>query len=463
MHQFLIIFHVVIYFQPSQNLKSLFLFTVRADLWCYSINLLLEVYDIIFGKRYLIRLSRVVPNGYGLWGYGMSMTLKSERLLIRACRKGDVVTLNALLNYDVYSSNNSSETKTWNMTTIVNSIRTQADETLLHVAVVGEDGDTEGVTSTLLRYGADVNARGFRTQVKTALHEAARVGRTRICELLLENGARVDAVKSGDWTPLLIAAAGGYSTVMRNLLQAGANPSHQNREGATPLHLASKNGCVECINVLLGLATPSELTISETGEKIAQRRLLIQARTNNGRTAMHYAARAARAEIAWMLRDIRGVGADVTDVVDVSGACPAHEAAEHADVSTLRAVMHDVAAWTPDCGGLDVLHHAAIGGRVDVACFLLLHNGTSAPVRKADNGKSSWPELQRRLEAQTKKGFTPLALAMLNGHVDLVKFLLSQGARVEKAWIKACDENGFKDCVEATKDSRTSFIDNNTA
>lgn len=333
-----------------------------------------------------------------------------HKILFRACRNGQLAHLiRELSTLDL----NAASTKT-----TINDVRTNADETLLHLAAAGS-GDANGVTQYLLRHGADANVRGCRTQAKTALHEAARVGHISVCALLLESGARVDAVKSGDWTPLMVAASAGYGDVVELLLSAGANVTHVNREGASALHLACRGGNERCVNILLHDKNSS-----------------IMVRTRNLRTPLHYAARAGWPRICQFLCEN---GAD-KGATDTSGCSAAHEAAEHSNVEVLRIVFHNN-AWKPDCGGLNVLHYAAIGGQKDVVLFLL----------NSLTGVMETNLAQRIINMETAHNLTPLALAMLNNHLDVVRLLLFYGARVRDEWIQICQTKGFDDCVKATQ------------
>lgn len=52
----------------------------------------------------------------------------------------------------------------------------------------------------------------------------------------------MDQKNRGGWTPLMYASYIGYDTVVRMLLQAGANVNMSTPEGQTPLMLAASCG-----------------------------------------------------------------------------------------------------------------------------------------------------------------------------------------------------------------------------
>ncbi|KIK64492.1 hypothetical protein GYMLUDRAFT_415268 [Collybiopsis luxurians FD-317 M1] len=86
----------------------------------------------------------------------------------------------------------------------------------------------ETVVQLLLENGADVNAQG--SFYGTALHAATEKGNEAVVKLLLENGADVNA-QGGDYGNALVAAAqGGNEAVVKLLLENGADVSAQGGE-----------------------------------------------------------------------------------------------------------------------------------------------------------------------------------------------------------------------------------------
>ena len=76
----------------------------------------------------------------------------------------------------------------------------------------------------------------------TALHVAAENNHIECAEVLLNDGALVDALRDEAKleTALHLAAANGYCEMALLLLSKHANPNARNRNGETPLHLACK-------------------------------------------------------------------------------------------------------------------------------------------------------------------------------------------------------------------------------
>jgi ankyrin repeat protein len=121
--------------------------------------------------------------------------------------------------------------------------------TPLHLAAFF--GHTTTVT-TLVRLGADVNARSTNSVNNTPLHAAVAGGRVDAALTLIEAGATIDARDGGGHTPLHIAAEGGYVPIVESLLRHGADPHAVDAEDRTPLARAvAKNhvAIVDLINV----------------------------------------------------------------------------------------------------------------------------------------------------------------------------------------------------------------------
>lgn len=70
------------------------------------------------------------------------------------------------------------------------------------------------------------------------LHWASKEGNSKIVELLLLRGARVNATNRGDDTPLHLAAAHGHRDIVLMLLRQKADVNFTNEHGNSPLHYA---------------------------------------------------------------------------------------------------------------------------------------------------------------------------------------------------------------------------------
>jgi ankyrin repeat protein len=129
-------------------------------------------------------------------------------------------------------------------------------------------------TADLLRHnGADPDIRG--RYWRNPLHAAAYAGNFEVVRILIEYGAAdINARDSGGSTPLLLASEGHNfkdGSVLRSLLEHGADTNVQNHFGRTPLHRASFRGALEVVRLLLehGADAEAKNHIDKTALQIA--------------------------------------------------------------------------------------------------------------------------------------------------------------------------------------------------
>jgi len=156
---------------------------------------------------------------------------------------------------------------------------TESINSLTEVVIAGD------VTQVrrLIGIGAEVNTTNGRNFV-TALHVASHNGHTEIVKLLLEAGAKVNvqtrryarlispklsqypfttSVESDvrldledrvetiyEYTPLMLASQNGSTETVKLLLENGAKVNVETRNGTTALHVASQNGHTEIVKLL---------------------------------------------------------------------------------------------------------------------------------------------------------------------------------------------------------------------
>ncbi|MGH0136033.1 UNVERIFIED_CONTAM: hypothetical protein FKN15_058797 [Acipenser sinensis] len=103
--------------------------------------------------------------------------------------------------------------------------------------------------SLLICFGADVNQQ--RAHRRTALHEAARLGRRDTVDLLLRCGADPDPRSSYGLTPLALAAQSGHTDIVQALLQKGVSVESQALDSVSILFEAAASGNPDTIALLL--------------------------------------------------------------------------------------------------------------------------------------------------------------------------------------------------------------------
>lgn len=129
----------------------------------------------------------------------------------------------------------------------VSSARQDKANKVLHEAI---SKNNIKKVQTLITQGVDVNARD--KEGWTALQFAAELGHTRICQLLIQAGADINAKSTmyGE-TALHLAAYNGALECCKYLIQASADIHTKNNDGSTPLHLAAETGSEDICRLLI--------------------------------------------------------------------------------------------------------------------------------------------------------------------------------------------------------------------
>lgn len=105
-----------------------------------------------------------------------------------------------------------------------------------------------GMVTSLLLHGASVQPR----RSNGPLSEAARTGNTEIIRILLERDAMIDGdISMGGGRPLERAAGAGHLEAVKQLLAAGAKINLQNYLQETALHSAAEHGHESVVRYLL--------------------------------------------------------------------------------------------------------------------------------------------------------------------------------------------------------------------
>ena len=202
---------------------------------------------------------------------------------------------------------------------------------------------------------------------------------------LIAAGADVNAANKGGWTALMVAATEGYSEITKVLLSADANPNAAKDDGWTALMAAAQEGHAEVAKALLSADAN------------------LNAATNDDWTALMVATQEGHAEVAKVLLS--------------ANANP-------------NAAKDD---------GITALMVAAIHGHSKVAKVLLSAGANPNTVKNSATAltlakqETSNPSIFDRalinaINGANGEGLTALMFAAQEGHAEVAKVLLDNGA-----------------------------------
>jgi ankyrin repeat protein len=197
-----------------------------------------------------------------------------------------------------------------------------------------DDEDTK-VIAQYLEKGNDVNAI---IDNETLLIHAAQKGKLSVVKFLLEHGANINAANESGFTPLMAAIASGHMDVLEELLAHGADIKAMTNDGETALTFAAFTGNIPAIRQLLSKGadineggkyamTPLMAAAIEDQLKAVKELLLNHAKVmtvnNMDQTAYHLAKQAGKKQVADFL--LRYIDAQA-QVLRLKGRAAAQEA-----------------------------------------------------------------------------------------------------------------------------------------
>jgi len=216
------------------------------------------------------------------------------------------------------------------------------------------------VISTLVS-DPEMNINLQDSQGKTALMAASEHNHPEIVSVLLNGHAKPDVSTHSGKTPLLMAASFGYTKCMRYLIDGGADVNFRDGHGCTPLYMACQSGQIAAVNMLVS----------------------------------------AKAEI--------------DAVSGILKETPLVAAAYNGHTMIVRILLMKKAdPMKVDRDGMSMLSAAAKRGHLHVIQVVYQHLMT---VLSAE-------EMTEFVNQQNKDGLSPLHLACIGGHEDVVRYLV---------------------------------------
>jgi TolB-like protein/ankyrin repeat protein/class 3 adenylate cyclase len=223
------------------------------------------------------------------------------------------------------------------------------------------------VAELLISAGADVNARNTSNlgHTRSVLHNAVIAGKKEVAELLIVNGAYVDAVTSiRQYTPLISAARNGHRDMVKLLISKDANVNAVDYKAATPLYNAVISGDFDTVQLLLANGAD------------------VHAKLLGGETPLHATAYSNNTRIAELLL---ANGAEI-NVADQYGYTPLRSSVDKGNLAIAELLIKKGAdIKTKDPSGVTPLHIVARTDNIALA-RLLIAGGADINAKDKNSG-----------------------------------------------------------------------------
>ena len=315
------------------------------------------------------------------------------------------------------------------------------------VADAAMQGDGETVRA-LLKQGVDVNAA--QGDGMTALHWAGVKADAEMAEMLLYAGANVKAAtRLGGFTPLFLAAKTGDAAVVETLVKASADVNVVTTMGATPLMLAAASGHADTVSILLEHGAEVNAAEAARGQAalmfaaVYNRGEVIDVLVKNGAdiTMATKIVETAAIEKKWSDADRehrkeREAAAKAAAAAEAKskGLEPSKGVEDSAPKDEGKSLFAKVFGWVPGVGGGEKKPEQRRSYRRSPFGKLVGNQGGMTALLLASrqgNREAVDALVTAGSDVNVVSGgdhTSPLLIATINGHFDLAKSLLDQGA-----------------------------------
>nr|XP_018668223.2 transient receptor potential cation channel subfamily A member 1 homolog isoform X2 [Ciona intestinalis] len=280
--------------------------------------------------------------------------------------------------------------------------------------------ETLSCLKLLVDNGAQVNARDAMSL--TPLHQACTRGNTdAVRELLSCVGVALEMADHQGMTALNLACLYGRKTIVKLLLEAGANIRCRDKDLTTPLHLACAEGSIDIAQVLLAKAD----TLAEAALE-AEYVNLENNKGNNHESSGHNRKPSNNGTSMQVSTSKTNIGAspatkgsaELLQDVDAEKNLPLHLAIENGHMELVKFCIQKskevgLGSMVHQCRSRDdtCLHLAVQANSIDIVKLLMAEGGD--------------------VNARNSALVTPLFLACQHNCHIIVKHLLENGANVE--------------------------------
>ncbi len=339
------------------------------------------------------------------------------------------------------------------------------DTTRSPVSIVAQQKETPKTLKMLKllhRHGAALDSKTSGRNTSPLMH-AVSANNIETCRYLLENGADAKALSTdfAEETPFIAACNKKHYALAKMLRDFGADINAKNGKGNSAMHLAAVSGDVETLKFLVGLGAKTDEKNAEGKTPLVQafnaynnsaEATIYLAKQNgrdfntpdeNGRTLLHMAAEAGKADFLEKVLDSKGGKNIDLDVRDYEGRTPLMLAAYAGQTAFVGKMIEKGAPLnSTDNFGRTALYFA-VAATEEGAIDKLIEKGANLHILpKTDRRSFLHQAAEKARVSLTKKfvaaklpvnrkdvnGNTPLHIAIKHGNEPVIEYLLENGA-----------------------------------
>jgi hypothetical protein len=148
------------------------------------------------------------------------------------------------------------EPLTWKQFVISNLLHEcTLTDNMMKLLWASENGHDQVVKRVLKSAGDSIQVRKRNKMVLKAAYK----GHKEVVDVLLANGAQIEAATKSGFTALHMACGKGHLDVVASLLAQNAQIEAKNKNGSTPLHTAAQKGHADVVLMLLQRSPPANI------------------------------------------------------------------------------------------------------------------------------------------------------------------------------------------------------------
>ncbi|XP_042910939.1 alpha-latrocrustotoxin-Lt1a-like isoform X2 [Parasteatoda tepidariorum] len=347
------------------------------------------------------------------------------------------------LHYALFKRNTNAALKLLRKEKIRLSLHLKGNVTFLHLAVSA--GQKEVIPKLLEK---NINIEAETKEGYTALHLAAMRKESETASTLVEMGANITARTKDGSTPLHCAAAVGRIDTVRDLLKKGARMRVRNIAERYPIHEAVSHGHLEVtklfieedINIVYKKDITGKSSVDIAAENsyndiiyaFVDKGLNLTGLYGEGRPLLHTFAKIGNIEMVQYFlsrgADLRGLDFERKTFYDL--------AVENGHKNIVEYIFKNITISRPQLD--EVSCKAIASGQLDIIKYLMEQNEISCDPLQTAASEGQLDIVKYLLEEaayhvnENRNGQTALCNAMKKGHYDVVRYLVSKRAEIDR-------------------------------